>query len=101
MSETVDKMVIYGIIYIIIQFEIAAIFGLRKTMSEVIGYKDVEEKVLIIREQSVIIDRDVAVLYGVFTKDINRAVKNNPDKFPEGYIIDLTVEEWGSLRLKI
>lgn len=35
----------------------------------------------------VLIDRDVAMLYGVETKHINQAVKNNPDKFPEGYVI--------------
>ena len=37
----------------------------------------------------VLIDRDVAMLYGVETKHINQAVKNNPDKFPEGYVITL------------
>jgi len=43
----------------------------------------------------------VAELYGIETKDVNRAVKNNPDKFPLGYIIFLSAEEWNSLRLKI
>lgn len=41
----------------------------------------------------VIVDRDVAEIYGVATRDINKAVKNNPHKFPEGYIIDLTADE--------
>jgi len=62
-------------------------------MSEIIGYKEVEEKVLTVRDQNVILDRDVAELYGVLTKDINRAVKNNPDKFPEGYVITLHKDE--------
>ena len=69
-------------------------------MSEVIGYKDVEEKVLIIREQSVILDKDVAALYGVTTREVNQAVRNNPDKFPEGYIIYMTLEEWKILKSK-
>lgn len=43
---------------------------------------------------------DVAELYGVETKRINEAVKNNPDKFPSGYIIDLNAEEWGNLKSK-
>lgn len=51
--------------------------------------KEVEEKIITIRNQPVILDSDVAVLYGVETKRINEAVKNNPDKFPEGYILDL------------
>merc|ERR1711941_173142 len=40
-----------------------------------------------------ILDSEVAQLYGVETRDINKAVKNNPDKFPKGYIIELTKEE--------
>ena len=43
---------------------------------------------------------NVAELYGVETKDINRAVKNNPNKFPEGYVLFLDNEDWNSLRLK-
>lgn len=43
-----------------------------------------------------IIDADVAALYGVETKRINEAVKNNPEKFPDGYLIELTAEEWDS-----
>jgi pantoate kinase len=42
----------------------------------------------------------VAELYGVETKRVNEAVSNNPDKFPEGYIIDLSSEEWGNLKSK-
>ena len=58
-------------------------------MSEIIGYKEVEEKVMAIRDQKVILDRDVAELYGVTTKEINQAVKNNSEKFPEGYVFTL------------
>ena len=46
----------------------------------------VEEKIITLRNQQVILDCDVAELYGVETKEINQAVKNNPRKFPEGYI---------------
>ena len=46
-----------------------------------------------VRGQQVLIDRDVAALYGVETKRINEAVRNNPDKFPEGYILELTEAE--------
>ena len=70
-------------------------------MSEIIGYKEVEEKVLTIRGQNVLLDSSVAELYGVETREINQAVKNNPDKFPEGYIIVLDSEEWGNLKSKI
>ena len=49
-------------------------------------FKEVQQKILFLRNQEVILDADVAELYGVETKRINEAVKNNTDKFPEGYI---------------
>jgi hypothetical protein len=42
----------------------------------------------------------VAALYGVDTRDINKAVKNNPDKFPDGYIMELDADELEDLRCK-
>ena len=53
----------------------------------------VEEKIITLRNQQVILDCDVAELYGVETKRINEAVSNNPEKFPEGYIWQLTNSE--------
>ncbi len=53
----------------------------------------VQDKIIDIRGEKVILDSDVAALYGVKTKSINEAVKNNPDKFPEGYIVRLTDSE--------
>jgi len=52
------------------------------------------------RGQSVILDSDVAALYGVETRDVNQSIKNNPAKFPQGYIIDVSQEEHESLRSK-
>lgn len=54
---------------------------------------DVEGKIINLRGQQVILDCDVAELYGVQTKEINQAVKNNPRKFPEGYIFELDDQE--------
>lgn len=62
-------------------------------MSDIIQYSQVEERVLTIRNQNVILDSDVAALYGVETMRINEAVKNNPDKFPAGYVLELTKDE--------
>ncbi|MBR2772338.1 MAG: ORF6N domain-containing protein [Bacteroidales bacterium] len=50
---------------------------------------EVEKKIITLRNQQVILDADVAQLYGVQTKELNQAVKNNPEKFPEGYILEL------------
>jgi hypothetical protein len=62
-------------------------------MNEIVKFNQVEDKVLCLRNQSVILDSDVAVLYGVQTKEINQAVKNNPDKFPEGYLWGVNIDE--------
>jgi hypothetical protein len=61
----------------------------------------IEEKLLEIRNKKVLLDRDVAHLYGIETKRVNEAVKNNPEKFPEGYVIYLDEEETDFLRSKI
>lgn len=62
-------------------------------MNEIISDKEVKGKVMQLRDQHVILDRDVAELYGVATKEVNQAVRNNPGKFPEGYIIKLNKQE--------
>lgn len=51
--------------------------------------KDVEARMIVLRKQHVLVDADVADLYGVETKRINEAVRNNPLKFPYGYIFEL------------
>ena len=63
--------------------------------------REVEDKILVIRGHEVIADADVAVLYGVETKRVNEAVRNNPDKFPEHYMFVLNVSELHDLRSKI
>ena len=62
--------------------------------------KDVESRIVIVRGQHVLLDRDVEELYGVETKRINEAVKNNPEKFPPRCIIYLDEEESAVLRSK-
>ena len=52
-------------------------------------------------KKQVLLDRDVAFLYGVETKRVNEAVKNNPEKFPEGYVLILDKLEVQILRSKI
>lgn len=61
----------------------------------------IENKIITIREQKVILDSDVTELYGVETKRINEAVKNNPDKFPDEYILYLSMDEAIDSRSKV
>ena len=58
-------------------------------MTEILIFEDIEKLIIEIKGQKVLLDRDVAFLYGVETKRINEAVKNNPDRFPDGYIIEV------------
>ena len=51
--------------------------------------QDVEARMIMLHRQPVLIDADVAELYGVETKRVNEAVKNNPGKFPYGYLFEL------------
>ena len=61
---------------------------------------NVQRSIVSVRGQQIIIDADVAHLYGVETKRINEAVRNNPDKFPSDYMFILTKEEVEALRSK-
>ena len=63
-------------------------------------YSQVQSHIIEIRHSPVIIDADVAALYGVETKRVNEAVRNNPDKFPEDYMFVLTADELQDLRSK-
>ena len=66
-----------------------------------INIQKVEDKIAVIRNMDVIADADVAALYGVQTKEVNQAVRNNPDKFPEHYMFELSKSELRDLRSKI
>ena len=63
--------------------------------------EQVEDKIAVIRNVDVIADADVAALYGVETREINQAVRNNRDKFPTTYMFELSNNELHDLRSKI
>ena len=66
-----------------------------------ISNASVQSRIIIVRDMPVIVDADVAEIYGVETKRINEAVRNNPDRFPEGYMFVLSSDEFTDLRSKI
>jgi len=53
----------------------------------------IEGKILLIRGQKVMLDRDLAVLYGVETRALNQAVRRNIERFPEDFMLRLTRKE--------
>lgn len=70
-------------------------------MSNLVPIERVENKIFFIRGQKVMIDRDLAGLYGVTTFNLNKAVKRNIRRFPDDFMFRLTPEEYRSLRFQI
>ena len=64
-----------------------------KRRLKIISHKSIDDKIIQMRDKFVLIDRDVADLYGVETKRVNEAVANNKDKFPEDYMFEITKDE--------
>ena len=76
----------------------------RTKKEESLIIKDVGSLIITIRNQKVIIDRDLAEIYGVETRRLNEQVKRNPDRFPEDFMFQLTREEadfWARSRSQI
>ena len=69
--------------------------------TQALNIQKVKNKIAVIRNIDVIADADVADLYGVQTKEVNQAVRNNPDKFPSHYMFELTKSELRDLRSKV
>ena len=61
---------------------------------------NLEEFIIEIKGQKVLLDADVVVIYGVETKRVNEALKNNPDKFPQEYMFELSEVDFFDLRSK-
>ena len=65
---------------------------------QVIEPQQIQRMIHFIRGERVILDRDLAVLYGVETKNLKRQVKRNISRFPSDFMIELTREEYNALR---
>src|SRR3990167_5227802 len=66
-------------------------------MTQLIPYEVIERRIFIVRGKSVMLDRDLAKLYGVETRVLNQAVKRNINRFPEDFMFSLTREEIGRI----
>ncbi len=67
-------------------------------MTELLALEEIARRVLQVRGQKVLLDADLAMLYGVETRRLNEQVKRNPERFPEDFMFQLTEEEWEALR---
>ena len=59
----------------------------KKTESAVSTIAEIQSRMIVIRGELSLLDRDVAALYGVETKRVLEAVRNNQEKFPAGYVV--------------
>ena len=70
-------------------------------MDKIIPQDIIEQKIILIRGQKILLDSDLANLYGIETKLFNRAVKRNIDRFPQDFMFQLTKKEVESLRFQV
>ena len=70
----------------------------KQSIKPLLPDEKVISKIYVIREQKVMLDRDLAEMYGVETKMFNRQVKRNIERFPEDFMFQLTSEEFENLR---
>jgi len=71
------------------------------TKTDLIPAANIEKKILLLRGQKVMLDSDLAALYGVTTSNLNKAVKRNAERFPDDFMLRLTPAEYQSLRFQI
>ena len=57
--------------------------------------QDLAKLVFVVRQEKVMLDTDLAALYGVEARALNQAVARNPERFPEDFMFQLTDDEWG------
>jgi hypothetical protein len=69
-----------------------------RTATATVPIDKIGQSILILRGQRVLLDSDLAALYGVTTKRLNEQVKRNIDRFPEDFMFSLRAQEWGALR---
>lgn len=69
-----------------------------KNNKSIVLLEQVQSKILLMRGRKVILDSDLAALYGVPTKRLNEQIKRNQERFPQDFMFQLTAEEEEGLR---
>jgi hypothetical protein len=70
----------------------------RESMKSLVPIEVIEKKILLINGHKVILDKDLAGLYGVSTGNLNKAVNRNKERFPEDFLVQLSLEEFSNLK---
>ncbi len=67
-------------------------------MKSLVPLDVIEKKILLIGRKKVMLDKDLAGLYGVSTGNLNKAVNRNKERFPEDFMVQLSLEEFSNLK---
>ena len=67
-------------------------------MNSAVTVEGIQKRIFLLREQKIMLDSDLAELYGVETKTFNRAVKRNRDRFPDDFMFQLQRKEYDNLK---
>jgi len=73
----------------------------KASRTSVVGVGDISRAILVVRGHKVLLDAELAALYGVDTRVLHQAVKRNRERFPADFMIRLTAAEWAALRSQI
>ena len=69
-------------------------------MSTLFPAERIERAILLLRGHKIILDRDLAAMYGVSTRDLNKAVSRNRERFPDDFMLQLTRSEFNDLKFQ-
>ena len=72
--------------------------GSRTGDGDLVAVERIADRILLVRGEKVLLDEDLAALYGVETKALNQVVGRNADRFPEDFAFRLSPEEWANLK---
>jgi hypothetical protein len=73
----------------------------KKELQVLVAEQKILNKIYLIRDEKVMLDRDLSEMYGVETKQLKRQVKRNIDRFPKDFMFELTTKEFENLRSQI
>jgi hypothetical protein len=88
-------------IFLCLKNQIGIVFFIMAYKTELVAPPQIEQAILLVRGQRVMLDRDLAAMYGVTTGNLNKAVQRNLSRFPADFMFQLTADEADSLRFQI
>jgi len=77
------------------------LYRLEANMTKIVPIESIVSKIIFLRGEKVLLDRDLAELYDVGTKQLKRAVRRHISRFPEDFMFYLTKEEFNNLRCQL